>query len=169
MSMRPPREDTEPWYRQFWPWFLITIPSLAVIGGISTIWLATMDPDGLVKDDYYKEGLAINRDLARDELAQTLGVRADVYYDQDTGQLRVEINDAEVGALTYLTLNISHPTRPRHDQTLRLVPGESKRIYYGRSDEVALANWRLTLTPPDESWRLHGRMRLPEQVRVHME
>ena len=55
----------KPWYRQFWPWFLMALPGAAVIGGITTVIVATIDRDGLVKDDYYKEGLAINRDLAR--------------------------------------------------------------------------------------------------------
>jgi hypothetical protein len=40
-----------PWYRQFWPWFLILIPSLAVIGGFVTLWLALSHPETLVVDE----------------------------------------------------------------------------------------------------------------------
>ena len=58
-----------PWYRQFWPWLLISIPLLTVIAGVATIWIASREPVALVHDDYYKEGLAINQNLARDRAA----------------------------------------------------------------------------------------------------
>lgn len=40
-----------PWYRQFWPWFIIAIPSLTVIGAFVTLWLALTHPESLVVDD----------------------------------------------------------------------------------------------------------------------
>ena len=68
--------DIEPWYKQFWPWFLMALPASAVIGGIITIVIAMTNPDGLVKDDYYKAGLGINRTLEREQQAATLGLSA---------------------------------------------------------------------------------------------
>jgi len=49
--MRPPREDTEPWYRQFWPWFIIALPASAVIASFITLWLAVSNPVTLVVND----------------------------------------------------------------------------------------------------------------------
>ena len=43
--MRPPREDTKPWYRQFWPWFLIALPGSVVVASMVTIWLAASTSD----------------------------------------------------------------------------------------------------------------------------
>ena len=43
--------ELNPWYKQFWPWFLMALPATAVIGGIITIVIAMTNPDGLVKDD----------------------------------------------------------------------------------------------------------------------
>ena len=37
-----------PWYRQFWPWFLIALPLTAVIGGLVTIVIAVRTSDTLV-------------------------------------------------------------------------------------------------------------------------
>jgi hypothetical protein len=34
-----------PWYRQRWPWLLISGPAVAVIGCAVTIWLAYQTPD----------------------------------------------------------------------------------------------------------------------------
>ena len=64
------RGSPSPWYRQFWPWFLIAVPAAAVVMGITTILLALHEPDGLVSDDYYREGLAVNRDLERDQIGR---------------------------------------------------------------------------------------------------
>ena len=39
------------WYKQFWPWFLISLPSPS-IASIVTINIAIRTDDGLVSDDY---------------------------------------------------------------------------------------------------------------------
>jgi len=49
--MKPADPSTVPWYRQFWPWFIIAIPASAVIGGFVTLWLALTHPDHLVVED----------------------------------------------------------------------------------------------------------------------
>jgi len=48
MSHHPEITDTKPWYKQFWPWFLISIPLLTVIAGIITLIIALKNPDYLV-------------------------------------------------------------------------------------------------------------------------
>jgi hypothetical protein len=40
-----------PWYRQFWPWFIIALPASAVVASFITLWLAISRPDPLVIDD----------------------------------------------------------------------------------------------------------------------
>ena len=45
-----------PWYREPWPWVLIAIPALAVVGSAVTLWLALRHPDTLVLDvERYRE------------------------------------------------------------------------------------------------------------------
>lgn len=44
-----------PWYRQFWPWFLIALPASAVIAGIVTVILAASNPDPIIKSDRYEK------------------------------------------------------------------------------------------------------------------
>ena len=63
-----------PWYRQGWPWFLIALPATAVVGGIITAILAVRGFDGPVVADYYKQGLAINEEVARAQLARELAI-----------------------------------------------------------------------------------------------
>ena len=47
------------WYRMPLVWMLILIPGSAVIMGVVMIWLAISNEDGLVADDYYKQGKTI--------------------------------------------------------------------------------------------------------------
>ena len=54
-SERPPGHDV-PWYRQFWPWFIIALPASAVIASFISLWLAISNPDQLiVTDDEYQQ------------------------------------------------------------------------------------------------------------------
>lgn len=49
-------EGFEPWYRQFWPWFIIALPTAAVIASFVSLWLAVSHPDPLVvTDDEYQQ------------------------------------------------------------------------------------------------------------------
>ena len=38
-------EMTRPWWKQRWPWLLISGPAVAMIGCAVTIWLAYQTPD----------------------------------------------------------------------------------------------------------------------------
>lgn len=40
-----------PWYKQFWPWFIIALPASVVVASFFTLWLAISNPDQLVVDD----------------------------------------------------------------------------------------------------------------------
>jgi len=40
-----------PWYKQFWPWFIIALPATAVIASFVTLYLAISRPDYIVVDD----------------------------------------------------------------------------------------------------------------------
>lgn len=45
-----------PWFRQFWPWFIIALPTAAVIASFVSLWLAISHPDQLVvTEDEYRQ------------------------------------------------------------------------------------------------------------------
>lgn len=72
------RSDNRPWYKERWPWLLMAGPAIVIVAGAVTVWLAVVSNDGLVTDDYYKQGLAVNQQLHRDHQAGNLGLHADV-------------------------------------------------------------------------------------------
>ena len=71
--------DTKRWYAEPWVWLLIALPMTAVIGGMITIYLAVTTSDGLVVDDYYKRGKAINiRKLHARSSHREMGARSGI-------------------------------------------------------------------------------------------
>ena len=58
-----------PWFRQPYVWMVIAIPLSSVIVGMVMLWLSIVSFDGMVADDYYKQGLQINRVLNRERAA----------------------------------------------------------------------------------------------------
>jgi hypothetical protein len=165
---RPPREDTEPWYKQFWPWFLISLPGSVVIASMITINIAVTTSDGLVSDDYYKEGLGIHKDAASAARAQALGVAGQLTYEHETGAVRLVLDKPVAGLPQALALDVFHPTRKDNDRNT-LLTQTAPGIYVGRVEPVIPANWKLTLNPEDEEWRVVGRLQVPGDGTARLE
>ncbi len=64
-----------PWYRQFWPWFIIALPASAVIASLITFYLAVSRPDYLVVED--EEYRKLNSELKAQAPAQEKATRQD--------------------------------------------------------------------------------------------
>ena len=156
--------DLTPWYKQFWPWFLIAFPASAVVAGIITIFIAINSSDGLVKDDYYKAGLGINRTLERERHAATLGLSATVEWQPQQQQVSLQIQARQPIQSERLLLDLIHPTRSGQDIHIPLLHQGNSRYQGLFAERPAAGNWYLIITPVDESWRLNGRARLPEQT-----
>ena len=156
--------DINPWYKQFWPWFIMALPASAVIGGIVTIVIAVNNPDGLVKDDYYKAGLGINRVLEREQKALSLGLSAAIEWQPAQQQLSVQLATQHPLNSERLLLQLVHPTRSGQDINVPLLRQEGSRYTGLLAAMPSEGNWYLFITPEDESWRLNGRARLPHQT-----
>src|SRR5512140_1636724 len=96
--MNPNKMRAQPWYREPWPWILMAGPAAVVVAGFVTAWLAVRSDDGLVMDDYYKEGLAINKTIGRSETAERLGIHAELFLVD--GRVRVLLDVVPGGALS---------------------------------------------------------------------
>ena len=54
MNTRPKNTDPKPWFKQFWPWFLIALPGSVVIASMFTISLAIQNAPVIVQKDLGK-------------------------------------------------------------------------------------------------------------------
>lgn len=158
-----------PWYKQFWPWFLIFFPATAVVAGIVTITLAIKSDDGLVKDDYYKAGLAINQTLGRKQKAHKLNLEANVNWDKLTQTVTLKLTGKLSELPPRLDMFLAHATRANNDQSVKLYLSPDKKSYTGRVETVKAGSWILILEPEDQAWRINGRVTLPKQIQWYMD
>lgn len=162
------RTDVMPWYREPWPWLLMAGPAAVVVAGIATVWIAVASSDGLVADDYYKQGLAINQTLQREAVAVQKGLRADVVF--AAGGKTISLNlqaRSGVELPQALQLRIVHPTRAGRDGLVllrRVAPGR----YEGVSPSLSEGRWMLVLQDQQSSWRLDGTMAVPQQGSISL-
>jgi len=151
-----------PWYRQFWPWFLIAIPVMTVIAGISMIIIAMDKPDGMVVDDYYKTGLAINMTLARDKQAESLGLQAVGRIDRTNKQVHLTLHGRN--SEKKLRLTLTHPTASQQDIVISLLAAENNNLFSGQLPELPQEKRYILLEPVDQSWRLTGHAMFPGMI-----
>lgn len=153
------KKDSTPWYRQFWPWFIIFFPVLAIVAGIITLMIAIESPNPVVEDDYYKEGLAINRSLERVQIASDLQVNVILSYPADAKEIRLQLA-GEVLPPEMISIVFSHPTLEQHDRRATLI-NNGDFSYSGPLDLPVEGNWDIEIEGADRSWLLKGRVRLP--------
>jgi hypothetical protein len=154
----------EPWYKQGWPWFLISLPALAVVGGIITAVYAVSSWDGLVADDYYKEGQMVVEVIDRLELARTLGLKAHATLRDD--HVSIELTAAQAKDLpAELHLKVIHPTHSGSDQEL-VLEKEQSGLYSGKISPLRAGHWQFQIEDESRSWRMNGAANLPTETEV---
>ena len=144
---------SKPWYREPWPWLLMAGPAAVLVAGSFTIWLAYSTSDGLVAQDYYKQGLAVNKLLKREATASRMGLTAQVELPGDRHRIVVNLRGARPGELRAL---FAHSTRAGHDLNLRLVRVGEGRYEAAVPQSLPPGRWNVNLEEPGGAWRLAG-------------
>ncbi len=155
MTILTENAAARPWHREPWPWILMAGPIAVVFAGFATLWLAIASDDGLVADDYYKRGLAINQTLSRGEAARSLGLSAEVVIDAKSGGVHVRLQGAAAPPPAALSLQLVHPTRAVADQRVAL-RREADGSYAGVLDLPVGGRRLVLIEDAARSWRLAG-------------
>jgi len=87
-----------PWWGEWGLLLVVALPVSAVVACAITLGLALRFPDAVVADDYYRQGLAINRSIARDQRAAELGLAAQVQVEQDPERLSIRLSQGGASA-----------------------------------------------------------------------
>lgn len=154
-----------PWYRQLWPWLLISMPLTAVLAGLVTWYIAWSSNDGLVADDYYKQGLEINRSLASQETARQLGLAGSLR--QAEGGLILSLKaEREISFPQRLRLRVLSPVRAGWDQLVWLERDEG--VYRGRLESLPVGHWNLVLEDEGGTWKIPASALFPLQAEVSL-
>ncbi len=145
-----------PWYRQVWPWLLMVMPALAVVGGAITFWLAATTNNSMVVDDYYREGKAINRQLERDRAAAELGLVGELRRQAD-GTALLRLSTKGGAALPpFVTIRLVHATRSELDRVLNLAATGAGRYASPEARLPHEGRWNVLIEDPERRWRLVG-------------
>jgi len=140
----------EPWYKQFWPWFIMALPASAVVAGLITVFIAFDNADSLVVDDYYKAGLAINDQIQQQENAATYGYAAILRRLPDN-RLFLKFDNA-VPDVDSLVLDWTHPLIANKDFSI-VLHRQLDGSYQNKSEHDLSGQWKLRLSNNDD-WLL---------------
>ncbi len=153
-----------PWYRQFWPWFLIVLPGSAVVASLYTVSLAVRSSDSLIVSDDAGMDVVAERHRAAERRAGSLGLEAELEIDSATGAVSAVLTSREPAPmLKGLDLLLSHPTVAARDTTINLAAAipdaQGNAVFAGHFVDVPTGRWYVVLTPAGDvadDWRLTG-------------
>ena len=156
-----------PWHKQFWPWFVLSLPATAIIASVATIAISIRYSDSLVNDDYYQQGLAINNQLQKQQLARDLGLTFDLVIARERKEMSVDLhNPRGIVVPAMLQLTLIHPFDSRFDMSFPLqLDARSQRYRQTFSSLPENINWSIELSPiplaeeHDDAWKLRAKFR----------
>lgn len=155
---------SKPWFQQPWVWVLIGIPGVAVVVGFTMLYFAIESFDGMVVDDYYKQGKEINLVLRRDRHAHDMHLQAELLLSpqQGTSSLRLRTRKGFVFP-DRLKLSFMHATRAGFDQQVAMIHQGGGR-YAGAFPQLHQGSWYVVLEDP--AWRISGQMATARQYSI---
>ncbi len=153
----------KPWFRQFWPWFLILLPSTVIIWTLGTVVLFSQHSVSLVSEDYYKEGRAINQDISKLQEAKALGLNALV--SSDNNELTVVLERGKLEQYPALKIKLAHRTLAEKDIE-QLVSSDAQGVYRLVLDDSLQGPWFVKITSFDSKWILQGKVNFPTTAAI---
>ena len=162
------REDSKPWYRQFWPWFIIAIPASAVGAGLTTVWIAMQTTDSLVVQSEDGVRNASDRRISAERLASELGLAAVISINTETGAVTATMRDGSLDSVpASLEFELSHPTLMNRDAAIALTKampdGQGRPVWVGHLIKVPEGRFYAVLRS-GETWRLTAEWRGEESI-----
>ena len=152
------REDTKPWYRQFWPWFIIALPASSVVAGLTTVWISLQTTDSLVMTSEDGVQAAAARAIDAERTAARLGLGITLDVDMQSGAVRAILErGTREGLPDALQLELSHPAFADRDVSItlhRALPdADGNPVWSGHFALVPDGRHYLVLRSRDD-WRL---------------
>lgn len=106
--------------------------------------------DTLVKEDYYKEGLAINKSIKKLQKAKELGVKANLVIQGDKLELTL---DSLEPITEPLFIDFQHATQPKKDFSSGMQQATDKQYFVAlEKAKLPQGKWYITLYPHSKKW-----------------
>ncbi|MBP7565936.1 MAG: FixH family protein [Burkholderiaceae bacterium] len=101
-TLRTAAAPAAPWWKFGYVWLVLAGPAAVIVAGIATVWIAVKSPNPIVAEDYYRQGIEINRTLEAREAAR------------DEARLEAARRDAERGLVPAMRAR-NHAATPSDD------------------------------------------------------
>ncbi|WP_114764446.1 FixH family protein [Vibrio rhodolitus] len=150
----------KPWYKQFWPWFLIALPATVVVAAFITLSISIKNSPSLVTEDYYKKGKGINIDISKVNAAKALVLKANVV--SDGSDIIIQFDKGSMEHFPALSAMFAHRTLADQDFS-QLVTSDASGNYRITLEQPLEGPWFIELSPHDKSWLIQGRVNFPSE------
>jgi hypothetical protein len=152
-------QNNRPWWTEWGLLLVIGLPAVTILACAITLTIAIRARDVVVSDDYYQQGLTINRSIQRDQVASQQGLSAALWIDAERGRLQVQLrrppsakpNPADPETLKLELVNSAHAGR---DLSLTLQQ-DSRGLWFTSARILLNEPWDIVLESAD--WRLSAR------------
>lgn len=148
--------DTKPWYRYFWPWFILTIILWTLLSASGMLYFAYKDPYSLIEDSS-KVGKIVVSESKSKKMAQSLGIEATISKQAENFKILLS-PDGYANDYQNLSLLILHPSNEEKDKILKLKLIDGQLISGKFTDPVA--DWQVKLNNHFAGWTISGRLKL---------
>ncbi len=145
-------QSPRPWYKEPYVLMLIGFPTASIIACMFLIYLAASTKDTLVRDNYYKDGLAMNQEFKWDKKSQAMDVRLELKIEGNTAQIHLLNTRMELP--NTLQLKLSHPTLKAQDRDSMLQRQEQQKFYQGFIDSSLDGRYYIQVESMEQSWRI---------------
>jgi hypothetical protein len=149
-----------PWYRHFWPWFIIVLLGAAVTASLYTLVIASQGNDSLVVDGDAGTDVVTERNIKARMTAMDMGLAAELVMDVGTADVQVTLVSGSLPENPpTLELWFSHPTFADRDErtTVTIGPPDAsgRLVWVGKLLEIPIGKRYVVLSEGD-NWRLNG-------------
>lgn len=143
------RTDSTPWYKQFWPWFILAILGWGIVSATTTLVFAVLNPPQMMTGDYAKLGKALVDTHVRADRAEALGLDGRLVRSGSAISLDLQADDVAALGDTVMLL-AQHPTDAGRDRQIVLTRLDSGR-YTGQIDSLP-PRGRMIVSDLEQSW-----------------
>ena len=150
-------KDKKPWYKQFWPWFLIAIPGSSVVTGIIMVTVAFTGQDTLVRDNWYKEGMTVNQRMEKRNRAEQAGIKAFITFDSAENIVTLRLSNLDATTDPGLTLELVHPTLAQRDVRAELFKTPDNR-YFAKLNNTPSGLYYALLSSSQGDWEIESKV-----------
>ena len=139
--------------RWIWPGILIAGPASVIVACIITAFFVVQHPDGLVASDYYKQGKAINAQLAQLRRAEALGLSS---MKMVANNQAVLISFPDSPLRDRIDVVLAHPVDPDLDIRANVSPNAAGVYQIALQKKLTERRRVIVTDAPVRSWRVES-------------